>query len=395
MSQAAVDATVFRFFAVSAPGLELLLQQELAGLGAEAKLAEGGVEGAAPREVLWRLHRQSALAESLRVRLKPFKASTFAGLESDLAKLPWHVYVAPGTPLDVRVSCKQSRLYHSQAVAERVERVVTERLAGRQVGEGSIATSKRAIALRVYVRLVNDLVTISIDTSGQLLHRRGYRKAVETAPMRETLAAAMVLLLHELAGEPPARVWDPFCGSGVLALEWLRTRLGKAPGELRRFAFERWPSHPSERWQAWLQEQEGPGALPDVHAWSSDVDDKAVRSTLLNAAALLGEGSSVTTLLSCQAGDFRSVAKEVPKGTAVLANPPHGKRIGSTHHSNELYDSFEKLLLERRDLRPVVLACGHQPFVARALSKRRGGLAWKRLARTKQGGLPLSLLGLS
>ncbi len=393
MTSAANDRTTFRFFAVSAPGLEALLLRELVQLGAEARAVPGGVEGTVSRLVFWRIHRESALAESLRVRLKSFHAASFSALEAGLSKLPWHAYATAHTPLEVRVSCSKSRLYHSEAIVERVVRVVGERLRSRPDG------ARPSAPLRIHLRLERDVVTPSIDSSGELLHRRGYRQAVEAAPLRETLAAAMASLLDGLGGAPPSGVWDPFCGSGALPLEWLRSRVGIAPGARRRFAFERWPTHPKADYAAWkrAQDEEEQASwrtrAAGVHAWCSDVDEKAVRSAVMNATALLGEGMGDALSTSC--GDFRQVAELIPAGTAIIGNPPHGKRIGNSQRSNKLYEALEALLVERSDLRPVVIACGHQPFVARALAERRGGLRWVRLLRSKQGGLPVSVLGLT
>src|SRR5262245_16561985 len=189
-----MSASVFRAFAACSPGVESLLASELTALGATGESERGGVEFSGSRELLWRVLRESRLAESVRVRLRAFEARTFAELESGLARLPWHAYLDRGAfgagRVRIDVTCKKSRLYHSDAVAERVEQVIAARLGQALVEHDGVGSQIHSIA-RVFVRILRDRVQVSVDASGERLHKRGYRVEVSRAPLRETLAAAL------------------------------------------------------------------------------------------------------------------------------------------------------------------------------------------------------------
>jgi putative N6-adenine-specific DNA methylase len=372
------STTQFEYFAVCAPGLEQLLLAEVREFGLTARAVEGGVLGRTMWPGLWDLHLRSALAESVRVRLKSFQATSFVALEIGLAKLPWHAFLWQGQPVEVRVACHKSKLIHSDAVKQRVERVIERRLQKGQRSQG-------APAARVYVRLSRDVVVPSIDSSGDRLHQRGYRLHVEEAPLRETLAAGMVRALDSLAkrtSRSVTRVWDPFCGSGVLPLEWLRHQTGQLPGAEREFGFERWPTHDAEGWH---EHRRAAFALPrpasPVHAFASDIDGKALESAKANA-----ERTHQLARMTFRHEDFRKAIDSIPEGTAVLTNPPYGKRLGSPQDARRLFEGLSRLLEKREDLRPVVVACPD----LRLLGDR-----FEVLARTRNGGVPLAFVGLA
>lgn len=381
----APDATTFQAFAACAPGIEPLLEAELTALRVPGKAVVGGVEGRLTLEQLWTLHLGSALAESVRVRLKAFEATSFAALEAAAAKLPWHAYLRPERPLSIDVVCQKSKLYHSDAVAERVRRVIARRLRGETLVEPGPGQQQ------VYVRLVRDRVSISISASGERLHKRGYRTRVEVAPLRETLAAAMVQLLERTAGSPIARLWDPFCGSGVIPIEASRRALGLLPALGRRFAFEDWPLHEPHReaFDTWVaqvgaERRDTPREGPRLDFWGSDVDPKAIRSASANAGDA-GVGDAVRWVC----GDFRAVIDQIPSGTAIATNPPHGRRIGSADSVRVLYRDLERSLVERPDLRPVLLASGDPKF------PQHTQLPWRSALRTRQGGADVRLYALT
>lgn len=372
------STTQFEYFAVCAPGLEQLLLAEVRELGLTARAVEGGVLGRTTWPGLWDLHLRSALAESVRVRLKSFQATSFVALEIGLAKLPWHAFLWQGQSVEVRVACHKSKLIHSDAVKQRVERVIERRL---QKGQ----RSKGAPTARVFVRLSRDVVVPSIDCSGDRLHQRGYRLHVEEAPLRETLAAAMVRALEMLAkrtSKSVTRVWDPFCGSGVLPLEWLRRETGQLPGADRQFAFEKWPTHDAEGWQDHRRAALEPAPpVTTAHAFGSDIDRKSLESAKSNA----DRTQQLARMTFCRE-DFRKAVDAIPEGTAVLANPPYGKRLGSPQDARRLFADLSRLLESREDLRPVVLACPDLRLLP--------GDRFEVLARTRNGGVPLAFVGL-
>jgi putative N6-adenine-specific DNA methylase len=378
------SSTRLTYFAAAAPGLESALHQELARLGFDATLTEGGVTGNVSLPELQDLHLRSALAESVRVRLKEFVARDFATLESGLERLPWHAYLVRGAAVEIRVTCHKSRLIHSDAVRERVSNVLERRLGVPRANPPELA---RSASMPIYLRLMRDRVTPSIGASGELLHRRGYRVHVEQAPLRETLAAAMAQYLDSLSEQARSAVADPFCGSGVLPLEWLRRRLAVLPGAERSFAFERWPIHDAPAWQRQRQERQTEAAanapLEPLHAFASDLSAKATETTASNATR-----AGVGERLTLRAIDFREALGDLPPGTAILSNPPYGVRLGDARGAQEIYTALDRLLTARVDLRPVVITVFDDRFL------RRSQLPWQVLATTRQGGLALKLLGL-
>lgn len=199
-------------FVACAPGLELLAATELGALGvAIAGTEPGGVTFAADYAQLAAANLHLRTATRVTVRLGTFHASAFHELERHANKLPWDRYVAPGAAVAFRVTSKKSKLYHQRAIAERL----TEAVAGRVGGAHALAAvaaeddDDEAIpaAQEFVVRLFHDQCTVSADCSGALLHRRGYRLATAKAPLRETLAASL-LLGAGWTGQAP--LIDPF-----------------------------------------------------------------------------------------------------------------------------------------------------------------------------------------
>lgn len=362
--------TSYLLFVACSPGLEELLRDELAEWGLHGRSHPGGVELRSDRVGLWTVCLRSRLAESVRVRLKPFVARDFAALERQLERLPWRAYLPRGSSADVRVTCRASRLWHSDAVAERLSRVLLER-----VGVGV----EPAASQKVHARLERDRVQVSIDASGERLHRRGYRRHVAEASLRETLAAALVR-----SAEPIARgagvLWDPFCGAGTIPLEWLEAKLGRPAGARRRFAFEAWPTHDASAYAAWLEQnlrQEPVGSKGQ--RWSaigSDLSERAITAARSNA-----EHAELTSCSRFLVGDFEQVADEIPLGAMVVSNPPYGVRARHVDRQGAVLDRLSRLLERRRDLRPVILLLPRRERVHVA------GTRSSEMFRTSNGGL--------
>src|SRR5688500_10492646 len=231
------NAAPLSLFAITAPGLEPVAADELRALGvADAVAEQGGVAFSGGLERLYEVNLQLRTASRIVARVSEFTARTFFELERHARRVPWEDYLTPGRPVRVRVTCRKSRLYHSDAVGERIIAAIAHRVgsiglgavahAGEDETDGETAVPEHdpAGAQLFTIRFLHDRCTVSADSSGALLHLRGYRQAVAKAPMRETLAAA-VLLGSGWRGAGP--VVDPVCGAG-------RVPLGRAPIERRR-----------------------------------------------------------------------------------------------------------------------------------------------------------------
>jgi putative N6-adenine-specific DNA methylase len=375
--------TSHRFFVACSPGLESLLVEELASLGVRGAACPGGAEARGTIEALWASCTLSRLAESVRVRMRPFEARDFDALLRGLERLPWHAYLPQGASVRVSVTCHHSRLWHSDAVAERVLDVLARRRGVRperartDEEEAGEVLDERAHDARLFVRLMRDEVQVSIDASGERLHRRGYRTHVAEASLRETLAAALVHVARRQA--PDALVlWDPFCGAGTIPLEWLESGLGRAAGARRSFAFERWPTHDARGFASFRAELANGSttSTPSIRTWGSDISERAISAARNNA-----ELAGLSEYAHWFHGDFEQAAREVPRGALVISNPPYGVRVDE----GNVLVRLGRVLGARKDLRPVVLMLGGPA------RRWQSGLPFSTVTKTKNGGLPVRI----
>ncbi|MGH7583335.1 MAG: THUMP domain-containing class I SAM-dependent RNA methyltransferase, partial [Gemmatimonadales bacterium] len=374
----------FTCFATTAPGVETLLVREAATRGLVARPVEsGGVEFDATPAALADALVHLRTANRLTVRVAAFHARTFAELERHAAKVDWSPFVPAGAAVHFRVTSKKSRLYHQDAIAERLERCL------RAVDSGSrmVRAAAEAEALerdvtrlpgvqRFVVRIFRDDVTISADASGALLHLRGWRQAVAKAPLRETLAAAV------LAGSGWDRTYpltDPFCGAGTIPIESAQIAAGIPPGAHRCFAAERWASLRGgiDRVRAAARAAERPVTIAIE---GSDRDPGAIEAAIANA-----ERAGVANVITFR----RAVISDLTPASGagwVITNPPYGSRIGDPSTLRDLYAAFGRVVRERRPRWSVAMMSGD-----RALDGQTG-FAWEELLKTSNGGIPVRLI---
>jgi putative N6-adenine-specific DNA methylase len=336
-------------YAITAPGLEHLTAAELTAAGASVGAIEpGGVAFAAAPGILYAANLLVRTASRLIVRAAEFHAASFAELEKAARSVAWGRWVAPDGAVHFRVTSHKSRLYHQDAVAERLERAVRTAMPGARAVRAPSDTdaldddvSALPGVQRFLVRIVDDVLTLSVDSSGALLHRRGYRQASAKAPIRETLAAAMLLAL-EWNGSMP--LVDPLCGSGTIPIEAALLARRIPPGWRRRFAFERWPEFKPSVWEYVRGEAEQAmlerAAAPIVAA---DRDAGAVKACSDNAERA---GVAADLSIHCAAVTTTLAAAELaamPPGL-VLTNPPYGLRVGESGRLRDLYASLGNAL---------------------------------------------------
>lgn len=325
---------------VTAPGLEPLALAELSALGVVATHDEPGVVTArlAMRDVM-RANLHLRTVSRVAVRLAHFKALTFADVEKHAKRVPWERVLAPGVAVRFRVTCRKSRLYHSGAVAQRLMDAVRLKFPEVDAAAERAHDDDGAEEQLFIVRVIRDQLTLSADASGELLHRRGYRQALAKAPLRETLAAAMLMGAGWDGSTPFA---DPMCGSGTIAIEAAMIARRMAPGLRRRFAFEQWPGHDAKLWRAVQKEAhdaERPSAPVPILA--SDRDAGAISATRANAerAGVLGDLTIAQQAVSALA------LPETPG--LVMVNPPYGIRVGDKKPLRNLFAQIGNVLRER------------------------------------------------
>jgi putative N6-adenine-specific DNA methylase len=357
-----------RIYISCAPGLESYLAKECAQIGitlshpnpkptSDFQLQgtdeeKGGIEflGTDKHIYLCNLHLRTA--SRVVVRLGEFYAAAFSELRKKASRLPWEQYLRPGQNVEIKVTCHKSRLYHSDAVAERVKGAIEDRF--HKLSEPSSKTDRKPTIL---VRLVNDLCTISIDSSGELLHRRGYRQAVAKAPLRETLAAGMLLAS---GWTPESPLIDPFCGSGTIPIEAAPMARGIAPGINRRFAFMDWVGFQPELYGQLLLEAQKAIHPSSTSIYGSDRDRGAVEMATANAART---GVNQNIRFACHAF---SDLPDFPGQGWIVTNPPYGKRINSSKDLRDLYSALGRLYQNRLQGWKLALLCS-DPVLIHAL----------------------------
>lgn len=396
---AAAAPLLFDCFAIVSPGLEALALAEARALGLPADLEDGG------GGIAWKGDLRSVLlanaglriASRVVVRLARFEARSFAELERHARQIPWSRFVEAGGAVRFRVTCKKSKLYHSDAVTQRLADAVIRALPGTravgasaadddlpQVGElphgdEALTTSLPDGGQLFIVRLLRDECTVSADSSGALLHRRGYRLATAKAPLRETLAAALIAASGWDLISP---LVDPLCGSGTVPIEAALMGGGRMPGAARTFSAERWPGVSrtlGDRIRAELAERRRTGPTPIVRG--SDRDAGAIAAAVANAdRAGVSDGVGLST---------RSLsAAEFPAGGRgwVVTNPPYGVRVGDTERVRDLWAQLGHVLRTcAKGWRIALLS--PDPALERQL-----GIAVRAVATTTNGGIPVRLV---
>jgi putative N6-adenine-specific DNA methylase len=376
-SKPAPRAERFELFAICAPGLEDVLEAEMRALDLDVgKRDIGGVAFSGGSSALYRANLWLRTATRVIARVGDFHARLFDELERHSRKLAWGRFIDGGQPVRLRVSTSKSRLYHSGAVAQRIveSREQSTGIAPTVTGGGDDDDETGDTPL-VIVRLYRDQCTVSIDSSGALLHRRGYRLATGKAPLRETLGAA---LLFASGWDTQTPLLDPLCGAGTIPIEGALMARRIPPGLNRAFAFMQWPGFHEPTWKKMLDEARAQ-ILPAAPApiLGSDRDAGAIVASRENAerAGVAADIAFEEKVISRIAPPADSVAG------AIVTNPPYGVRVGDRDALRNLYAQLGTIARDRfPGWRLTVLSADPR------LDSQIGGEMEKILA-TKNGGI--------
>jgi len=292
-------------------------------------VVHGGVEVTGGLEEAARANVTLRCAVRVLWRVAAFRAMHLAQLDKRARKVAWGDWLRPDVPVKVEASCHRSKIYHDKAAAQRI--------AGAITAAGIPVASDGAVVVKA--RIEDDLCTVSIDTSGEPLHRRGHKTFVGQAPQRETMAAGF---LWQMGFGGTQAVVDPMCGSGTIPLEAAEMAAEKVPGRSREFAFAQLVGGGNEglcpsRSPGYLENEEG------VRFFGFDRDDGAIRGARGNAERAGVEGLCAFTRQAVS--DL-----EPPEGVApgiVLTNPPYGARIGERKLLFAVYGALGRVLSER------------------------------------------------
>lgn len=327
-------------------GLEQNSAEEMHELGLQIDSVHvdvGLVEWRGELSDVIRANRELRTVERIAVTAGEVRAFHFSELRKKAAQIPWETWIDGERAVALRVTSRGSKLYHERGIAERIAGAIGDRL-GRAIDVKALGDldDPSADVQLVIVRMEHNVAVVRMDSSGERLHRRGYRLATAKAPLRETLAAS---ILRASGWRPGHALVDPFCGSGTFAIEAAQWSAGIAPGGRRHFAWERWPitaGSPNAIEAAKATTHEDLHA-PHAPILASDREAGALtaaRSNAERAGVLDRIGFAQRTVSHC----------EPPAGVRsgwIVTNPPYARRTDRGADPHRLYETFGAILRER------------------------------------------------
>ncbi|MCF2906273.1 class I SAM-dependent RNA methyltransferase [Octadecabacter sp. CECT 8868] len=311
-------------FLITAPGLQDLLATEAREKGFKVtSVIHGGVTIRGEWPQVWRANLQLRGAARVLARVAEFRALYLSQLELNTRDFAWQDVLPSGAWVRVETACHKSKIYHAGAATERVENALSARGYNIAREEEDLAD-----ALSIRVRIERDIVTLSLDTSGEPLHKRGHKEAVNKAPMRETMAA-MFLRYAGYNGKEP--FYDPMCGSGTFPIEAAEIARRFDSGRARAFTFQSLPNFDVEAFDA-MRSPERPAMF---NTYGSDRDQGAVTMSKANA-----DRAGVSDVTDFQVKQVNEITPPCDDTGLVMINPPYGGRIGNKKPLFGLYSSF-------------------------------------------------------
>jgi 23S rRNA (guanine2445-N2)-methyltransferase / 23S rRNA (guanine2069-N7)-methyltransferase len=357
------------FFATCPKGLEYLLRDELAALGAESREALAGVRFEGDLAIAYRACLESRLASRILLPLAEFDAPHADALYAGVQAVDWSRHIAPDATLAIDATGSSGSIRHSGFAAQKVKDAIADQCRERDGTRPTIQADRPDV--RLNLRLHKGRATLSLDLSGEPLHRRGWRREQGDAPLKENLACAMLLRggwpdLYERGGA----LVDPMCGSGTLLIEAAWMVAGVAPGLQRDyFGFLGWRGHDGALWQG-LREAAQERALEGLRGlrtcfFGSDSDPRMIAIATHN---LQTAGVAGFVTLDKQSAEHLQAPAGFTRGL-VITNPPYGERMGDLATLPALYKAMgERLRAGFKGWRSAVLTS--EPELERALGLR-------------------------
>lgn len=321
--------------AATAFGLEAVVKREIEALGyriiksEDGKITFSGDERAVVKANLW-----LRSADRVLIKMAEFEALEFEELFQQVKAIPWEEWIPPDGKFIVNGSSVKSKLSSVPACQSVAEKAIVERL--REIYAVDYFEKSGAL-YDIKISLLKDRVTVTLDTTGPGLFKRGYKQNAVTAPIKETIAAAMI----QLSFWKPGRVLaDPCCGSGTIPIEAALIGRNIAPGLNRTFAAQDWEAIKPELWK-----EERKKALEaiewdkELEIYAGDIDKKAVEAARENAIE-----AGVADDIVFRAGDAANFSSQNKQGGIIITNPPYGQRIGDRNSMDKLYAGFSSFL---------------------------------------------------
>lgn len=322
--------TTAPIFAITLPGMENTLADEARDLGFYVQgVTPGGVFISGGWPEVWRANLELRGATRVLWRIGSFMAFHLAQLDKRARKFPWADVLRPDVPVRVEVATsRKSKIYHAGAATKRIETALVE-------SAGMTVASEAPVTLKI--RIDDNRVTVSVDTSGEPLHKRGHKEAVGKAPMRETLAA---LFLRQCGYDGTQPVFDPMCGSGTFVIEAAEIAAGLQAGRARGFAFEHLVGFDAGAVDT-LRTFEQRSA-PQTRFVGSDRDQGVIAMAQANA-----KRAGVADLVQFDTGNAGDITLPEGQPGLVIVNPPYGARIGNKKALYPVYGRLGQVLAER------------------------------------------------
>ncbi|NJL83228.1 MAG: RNA methyltransferase [Chloroflexaceae bacterium] len=328
-----------QYFATVARGLEALAAAELNKLGASA-VSPGfcGVAFTGDLELLYRVNLWARLPFRILLKLAEFPCEDRDDLYNGIQGLNWQGYLTPAQTLAVTATGKSDRLNHTHFTALQVKNAIVDQQCQQFKARSPVDPQRPDVLVNVHIH--RDRCVVSLDSSASSLHRRGYRPAVGLAPLKESLAAALV----EISGwQPDSALFDPLCGSGTLPLEGCLNALNMAPGLFRdTFGFETWPNFDRPLWEQ-LRQEAYAVEKDSLGAFIGGCDRSA---NVINQARSNAQACGVDRFVTFSQTELAEV--EAPADSGVLiCNPPYGQRLGRNQDLGEFYKILGDILKQR------------------------------------------------
>ena len=324
----------YELIATAAFGLESLVARELIDLGYhEQKVENSRVTFSGDETAICRANMWLRIADRVLVKMGQFEARTFEELFEQTKALPWADWLPENAEFPVKGKSIKSTLFSVSDCQAIVKKAIVEKMKQRYKTEWFEETGPR---YTIEVAILKDVVTLTIDTSGAGLHKRGYRQLVGRAPLKETLSCAMIALTR---WHPERTLIDPFCGSGTIPIEAALSGLNIAPGAKRSFAAEKWPNIPERLWQD-VRTEAADLVRKDVKLQISgfDINEEAV-----NIARLHAKEAGIDKLIHFQQRAFSELQSPKKYGY-IICNPPYGERLEDLPDVERLYREMGRVM---------------------------------------------------
>ncbi|MEK5333286.1 MULTISPECIES: THUMP domain-containing class I SAM-dependent RNA methyltransferase [unclassified Lysinibacillus] len=308
----------YKLVATAAMGLEAIVAQEVQALGYETTVENGKVYFEGDETAIARTNLWLRVADRVKIVVGQFPAKSFEQLFESVKALPWEKYLPVDASFPVSGKSVKSKLFSVPDCQAITKKAIVERMKQHYKRLGFLDES--GATYKIEVSILKDVATLTIDTSGAGLHKRGYRQAQGEAPLKETLAAALVQISKWNPNRPFV---DPFCGSGTIALEAAMFGQNIAPGYNREFISESWPWMKAKIWEAVRDEADSIANYDQpLEIIGSDIDHRMV--SIAQENALEAGFGDIITFKQMQARDFTTLLTD----GVMIGNPPYGERIG-------------------------------------------------------------------